>query len=177
MGGLTNEMDKSGLRRLLDYTVWANRRVVRAAATLTPDEFRRDLGSSHGGVRGTLAHMLWAEWLWLERFKGVSPTTRMDESEFKDVVALRERWKALERHRESWLSALPPSGAGETVRYRTTEGKSHAAPLWQLVQHVTNHASYHRGQVVTLLRLLGARPAATDMVAWDRERESRSRDA
>ena len=170
-------MNKTDLRRLLDYTVWANRRVVRAAATLALDDFRRDLGSSHGGVRGTLTHMLWAEWLWLERFKGVAPTTRMDESEFKDVVALRERWRALERHRESWLGALAPAAAGATVRYRTTEGKAYEAPLWQLVQHVANHASYHRGQVVTLLRLLGARPVATDLVAWDRERGSRTKDA
>jgi uncharacterized damage-inducible protein DinB len=170
-------MDKSDLQRLLDYSVWANRRVVRAAATLAPDDFRRDLGSSHGGVRGTLTHVLWAEWLWLERWKGVSPTTRMDESEFKDVVALRERWKALERHRESWLAGLSGAAARETVRYRTTEGKAYEAPLWQLVQHVANHSSYHRGQVVALLRQLGVRPVPTDMVAWDRERGSRAKGA
>lgn len=169
-------MDKTDLQRLLDYTVWANRRLVRVAATLTRDEFRRDLGSSHGGVRGTLTHMLWAEWLWLERFKGVSPTTRMDESEFGDVVALRERWRAVERHRESWFAALAPSAVREAVRYRGTDGKAFEAPLWRLVQHVANHATYHRGQAVTLLRLLGARPVSTDLVAWDRERESRARD-
>jgi uncharacterized damage-inducible protein DinB len=101
----------------------------------------------------------------------------MDESEFKDVVALRERWRALERHRESWLGALTPAAVRATVRYRSTEGKAYEAPLWQLVQHVANHASYHRGQVVTLLRLLGARPVTTDLVAWDRERGSRTKDA
>lgn len=168
-------MDKPDLQRLLDYTVWANRRVVRVAATLAPDDFRRELGSSHGGVRGTLAHMLWAEWLWLERFKGVSPGTRIDESEFRDVVALRERWRVLERHREAWLAGLAPSAVRETVRYRTTDGKAQEAPLWQLVQHAANHATYHRGQVITLLRLLGARPVSTDMVAWDRDRESRKK--
>jgi uncharacterized damage-inducible protein DinB len=170
-------MDKGDLQRMLDYTVWANRRVVRAAATLSTDDFRRDLGSSHGGVRGTLTHMLWAEWIWLERFKGVSPSTRIDESEFKDVIALRERWKALERHRESWLAGVPSAAVRDTVRYRTTEGKAYEAPLWQLVQHLANHSSYHRGQVVTLLRLLGARAVPTDLVAWDRERGARAKGA
>lgn len=171
-------MEKADLQRLLDYTVWANRRVVRAAATLPLEAFRRDLGSSHGGVRGTLTHMLWAEWLWLERFKGVSPGgPRMDESEFKDVVALRERWRALERHRDSWFASLPSSAGRETIRYRTTEGKPYEAPLWQLVQHVANHATYHRGQVVGFLRQLGARPVATDLVAWDRERAARTHGA
>lgn len=165
-------MDKGDLRRLLDYTLWANRRVVRAAATLPADDFKRDLGSSHGGVRGTLTHMLAGEWIWLERWKGVSPPRLLDEGEFADVVALRERWKVVEKHRESWFASLAASGVGELVRYRSTEGKAHAAPLWQLVQHVVNHSTYHRGQVVTLLRQLGVKPVATDMVAWDRERKS-----
>jgi uncharacterized damage-inducible protein DinB len=174
---ISGHVDRPDLQRLLDYTAWANRRVVRAAATLAPDDFRRDLGASHGGVRGTLTHMLWAEWLWLERFKGVSPGTRIYESEFKDVVALRERWRALERHRESWFAGLTASQAREIVHYRTTEGRPYEAPLWQLVQHVANHASYHRGQVVVLLRQLGARPVSTDLVVWDRERGSRTKQA
>jgi uncharacterized damage-inducible protein DinB len=163
-------MDKDDLRRLLDYTVWANRRVVRCAATLPAADFKRDAGSSHGGVRGTLSHILGAEWIWLERWKGVSPPRLPDEGEFADVTALRERWKAVERHRESWFANLRPAQVAELVRYRSTEGKLNEAPLWQLVQHVVNHSSYHRGQVVTLLRLLGAAPVGTDMVAWDRER-------
>lgn len=163
-------MDKDDLRRLFDYTVWANRRVVRAAATLPADAFKRDLGSSHGGVRGTLCHILGAEWIWLERWKGVSPPRLPDEAEFSDIAALRERWKAVERHREAWFANLQPAEIPEAVRYRTTEGKPYEAPLWQLVQHVVNHSSYHRGQVVTLLRILGASPVSTDMVAWDRER-------
>ena len=51
---------------------------------------------------------------------------------------------------------------------------SSRSPLWQLVQHVTNHSTYHRGQVVTFLRQLGAKPAATDLVAWDREKGARA---
>lgn len=161
-------LEKADLRRLLDYTAWANRRAVRSAATLSLDDFKRDLGSSHGGVRGTLTHVLAGEWIWLERFKGVSPPRSLDESEFPDVVALRERWRVVVQHRDSWFDALPPAALHELVRYRSTEGKPYEAPLWQLVQHVVNHSTYHRGQVVTLLRLLGAKPAATDLVAWDR---------
>src|SRR5687768_16631651 len=99
-------LEKDDLQRLLDYTVWANHRVVRVAATLTVEEFRRDLGGSHGGVRGTLSHMLGAEWLWLERFKGVSPTKLFDEAEFADIMAVRERWGVVEAHRADWLGSL-----------------------------------------------------------------------
>jgi uncharacterized damage-inducible protein DinB len=98
--------NKDALGRLIDYTEWANRRVIRLAATLSVDDFRRDLGSSHGGVRGTLAHMLGAEWIWLERWKGISPTNLIDEGEFR-TLALRTRWKAIEQHRR-----LVPNLAG-----------------------------------------------------------------
>jgi uncharacterized damage-inducible protein DinB len=162
--------NKDALGRLIDYTEWANHRVVRLAATLSVDDFRRDLGSSHGGVRGTLAHMLGAEWIWLERWKGVSPLKGVDEGEFPDVLALRSRWKAIEQHRRSWFQNLDEGAVSKTIKYQNLKGKSFKAPLWQLLQHVCNHSTYHRGQVVALLRQLGAKVAATDMVVWDRER-------
>jgi uncharacterized damage-inducible protein DinB len=163
-------LQREDAERLFDYTVWANHRVMRAAATLAPDDFRRDLGASHGGVRGTLAHILSAEWIWLERFKGVNPTRMLDEGDYPDVVALRDRWAVIEEHRRTWLESLRPDALAETLRYRDTKGNEHAQPLWQVVQHVANHGSYHRGQVVLMLRQLGAKPVSTDLLFWDRER-------
>ena len=162
--------NKDALGRLIEYTEWANRRVIRLAATLSVDDFRRDLGSSHGGVRGTLAHMLGAEWIWLERWKGISPTSLIDEGEFPDVLALRTRWKAIEQHRRSWFQNLDEDAVSKAIKYQNLKGKPFKAPLWQLLQHLCNHSTYHRGQVVTLLRQLGAKVVGTDMVAWDRER-------
>lgn len=168
-------LTKDQLRRLLDYTAWANRRVVRAAATLSLNDFKRDLGGSHGGVRGTLTHIVGAEWIWLERWKGVSPTRGVDESEFKDVLALRERFKAVEAHRASWLDSLRERHVADIVRYRSLDGRAYGAPLWQLVQHLVNHGSYHRGQVVHMLRQLGARIVGTDLVVFDREKSAPAR--
>jgi uncharacterized damage-inducible protein DinB len=166
-------LEKSDLARLLEYTVWANHRALRGAALLTLAEFRRDLGSSYGGVRGTLTHILDAETIWLDRWKGVSDTPSFDEGEFKDVVALRDRWTALEEHRAAWFRSLRKDAAGETIRYKNRAGQSFEAPLWQLVQHLVNHSTYHRGQVTTLLRILGSRMVATDMSVWDRERKAK----
>jgi uncharacterized damage-inducible protein DinB len=168
-------LSKEDLGRLLEYTVWGNRRVVRAAATLSVNDFKRDLGGSHGGVRGTLTHMLGAEWIWLERWKGVSPSQRLDEGEFKDVLALRARWKLIESHRETWFESLKERNLGEVVAYKSLAGAAYEGPLWELVQHVANHSSYHRGQVINMLRGLGAKPVATDMVLWDRERVAKAK--
>jgi uncharacterized damage-inducible protein DinB len=162
-------LDKDALSRLIDYTIWANHRVLRACATVAPDDFRREMNASFGGIRGTLAHMMWSEWIWLERWKGVSPPGPPDESDFVDVIALRDRWTVIEDHRRAWLAALPASGASAIIDYRTTAGAPFSAPLWQLVQHVANHSTYHRGQVTSLLRQVDGRTVGTDMVLFDRE--------
>ncbi len=168
-------LDREGVARLFEYTVWANHRALRGAAALSPEDFRKDLGASFGGVRGTLVHMLGAEWIWLERFKGVSPRQFVDEGEFPDVVVLRDRWAAIEEHREAWLHNLRDEDLAATLRYTNTAGEEHAAPLWQLAQHVVNHATYHRGQVTAFLRQLGAKPLSTDLLYWDRERATAGR--
>ena len=148
---------------------------MRVAATLSVDDFKRDpLGASHGGVRGTLTHIMGAEWIWLERWKGVSPSRLLDEGEFEDLVALRDRWTLIEGHRENWFRGLRDESLADMIRYRNTAGVPNEAPLWQLLQHVINHSSYHRGQVTLLLRALGARTVSTDLVLWDRTRAAPS---
>ena len=162
-------MNKEGLGRLLAYTEWANHRVIRAAATLSADDWKRDLESSHGGVRGTLTHAMWAEWVWLERWKGLPNPTVMDEGEFPDVTVLSERWRVLNGHRHAWFRTLPEPASAVPLSYRLLNGTEHTQPLWQLVQHLANHSTYHRGQVIAMLRMLGAKAVPTDFVAFDRE--------
>jgi uncharacterized damage-inducible protein DinB len=166
-------LQKADLARLLEYNVWANHRLMRSAATLSVDDFKRDvLQASHGGVRGTLTHIMAAEWLWLERWKGVSPPRLFDEGEFADVVALRDRWTVIEEHRAEWLATLREDALAETIPYRTLAGAAFAGPLWKLVQHAANHSTYHRGQVTLMLRALGARMVATDLLIWDRAQDA-----
>ena len=167
-------LDKDGLARLIDYTIWANHRVMRACATIPPDDFRREMGASHGSLRGTLAHTMWSEWIWLERWKGVSPPGPPDESELADVIALRDRWTVIEDHRRAWLDALPPSGPTALISYKTMAGVAYTQPLWQLVQHVANHSTYHRGQVTNLLRQVGGRTVQTDMMLFDRDQVAKA---
>jgi uncharacterized damage-inducible protein DinB len=167
-------LDKGDAVRLFDYTVWANHKVMRVAATLSVDDFKRDLQSSLGGVRGTLVHTMGAEWIWLERWKGVSPDKPLDEGEFPDIVALRDRWAAIEEHRASWLENLRPEALAQSIRYRNLQGQEFESVLWQMVQHVANHSTYHRGQVITMLRQLGAKTVATDLVVWDREQQAKA---
>jgi uncharacterized damage-inducible protein DinB len=162
--------DTRGMSRLFDYCEWANHKFLDAVAALDVDSYGRDLKGSHGGVRGTLVHTYGAEWVWLERFNGRSPTAMAGEAEVAELRGLRERWAALEAERRAWLASLPADAVSRVVEYRSFKGESFRSALWPLVQHVANHGSYHRGQVAVFLRQLGVKPPTTDLVAFDRER-------
>ena len=168
-------IDAPTIQSLYRYNTWANSRVFDAVSGLDQEAFTRDLGSSYPSVRDTLVHLVSAEWIWLERWKGISPSTMIDEGEFADIVELRDRWTVIEDHRESWFKALRPEALAANLKYRNVAGNEYEQPLWQLVQHVANHSTYHRGQIVLMLRQLGAKTVSTDLVLWDRDREARAK--
>src|SRR5207249_12298726 len=85
-------MTPEEMRTLYDYNAWANHRQLQAASKLSTEQFLKPLGSSFGSVRDTLAHIYGAEWIWLERFQGRSPSSLPDTAHFKDAASLRERW-------------------------------------------------------------------------------------
>src|SRR6266850_382612 len=89
-------MTPQEMRALFDYNAWANRRSLEAASALTSEKFVQPMGSSFGSVRDTLAHIWGAEWIWLERFQGRSPSSLPDATQFPDMASLRERWDELE---------------------------------------------------------------------------------
>ncbi|MGE0444493.1 MAG: DinB family protein, partial [Vicinamibacterales bacterium] len=87
-----------------------------------------------------------------------------------DVASLRRAWSELEAHVRNLIAARGDDGLQAVISYRLFSGQESAQPLWQLVQHVVNHASYHRGQVTTLIRQVGGvPPKACDLIAFYRE--------
>ena len=161
-------------RTLFAYDAWANRRMLEACAALPAEQFTRDLGSSFRSVRDTLAHILGAQWIWLERFRGRSPSTLPGGEPYGDLAALRARWTQFEGELLGYVGGLSAADLERSFDYRDLKGNSHRNVLWQTLQHLANHGTYHRGQVTTMLRQLGAKPVATDMIAFYRERAAQA---
>lgn len=160
------------LRLLLDYHYWARDRVLAAVDALTPEQFTRDLGNSFPSVRDTLAHTYFAEWAWHLRWRGQSPTAPLAPDMFPDVATLRRKWTEHEPLVRGILEELGESGIDRVIEYKLISGQPGASVFWHMLQHVVNHASYHRGQVTTMLRQLGAAPPKSmDLIAFYRERD------
>jgi uncharacterized damage-inducible protein DinB len=162
------------IRQLYDYDRWASRRTLAGASTLANDDFLRPMGNSFSSVRDTLAHILGAEWIWLERWQGRSPKALLDAATFPTVQSLESRWATVEHDQMQFIEALTPQRLGEELPYINQKGQRYSYPLWQQLVHVVNHSSYHRGQVTTLLRQLAAEAVGTDfLVYFDEKPKSR----
>jgi uncharacterized damage-inducible protein DinB len=164
-------MNLQELHTLVDYHYWARDRLLDAVERLTPEQFTRDLGNSFPSFRDTVVHLYAADWIWCSRWEGESPQAMPDPGAFPDVVTLRRTWQEHEGRVRAVLDALGTDGIGRVIEYRNTSGQAGAQPFWQMLQHVVNHGSYHRGQVTTMIRQLKAvPPKSMDLIAFYRER-------
>jgi uncharacterized damage-inducible protein DinB len=164
-------MTFSDLQTLVEYHYWARDRLLEAVAPLTPDEWRRDLGSSFKSVYETVAHIYGAEWAWHQRWLGQSPTALFPAEKVADVARVREAWTELEANVRAFLARLGEDGISRVFDYTLLNGTPGSSPFWQMLQHIVNHASYHRGQVTTMLRQLGVPPGQSmDLIAYYRTR-------
>ena len=159
-------MTHHDLSILLDFNYWARDRVLDAAAVLTPEQYTRDLGNSFKSVRDTLAHTYSAEWAWYSRFQGISPTSMLAYDQFPDVESLRTAWREVEGKMRAFVNGLDDGAVGRIYEFKMLSGQPASGILWQMVQHVVNHATMHRGQIVGMIRQLGLEPPATDLLFY-----------
>lgn len=161
---------KSELLDLLAFNDWATRLLLEAVAKLSPDEWTKDVGGSFGTIQGTVAHMIGAEWIWLERWEGTSPSSAPDWMRDPGAETLATRWEAVAEERSRWMASRSDEDVEGVISYRRLGGEPGSNRLDVLVRHVVNHSTYHRGQVAAFLRNLGRTPPSTDLVLWDRLR-------
>jgi uncharacterized damage-inducible protein DinB len=164
-------MNLSDIRHLFDYTEWANGLAMNAAAGLSDDNLRRDFGISHGSIFGTLLHMAGAEWIWLERWHGRSPAKSdawvlWKTDSCADLAALKERWRGVVDLRARFISDLDEPRLKADMPFKLLSGDPSSLPLVDQMQHVGNHATLHRGQVVGMIRQLGLEPPSTDLLFY-----------
>ncbi|MBM3818085.1 MAG: DUF1572 domain-containing protein [Acidimicrobiia bacterium] len=145
------------IRRLFAYNRWANRRLLVAASLLSRDDFSRDLHASFGSVRGTLIHLMWGEGRWLQFWMDGSRAPDPGPDEFATGAELEAAWELIEQQEQVFADSLT-----EERLARRMKVQEHEYTLAELVHHLLNHSTYHRGQVAVLLRQIGHRPPSTD---------------
>jgi uncharacterized damage-inducible protein DinB len=154
------------VRSLFAYDEWANGRVLRCAAALTEEQYARPLAGSFPSIRETLGHIVVVEWVWLQRWRGVSPASVPEWAATAGAQRLSEELQRVEAERAAFLAALKDADLARLVSYVNVRGQPHAYLLGDLLVHLVNHSTYHRGQVTNMFRQVGATPPATDLLVF-----------
>ncbi|NEW97587.1 DinB family protein [Rhodopseudomonas sp. BR0G17] len=163
-------MDGCHFAQFAAYNRWANARLYQAALALPDDVYRRSVGVFFGSLHGTLNHVLVADRIWLKRLTGAGEApTRLDEILFKDLRALAGARAAEDQRIIEMIDGHDAAAFAGMVDYATTSGKSFHQPRAEILCHVFNHQTHHRGQAHACLSILtGAEPPTLDLLAFQR---------
>lgn len=162
-------MKKSEILTLYQYNAWANARILNAAANMTPEQFLAPATFSYGGLRGTLVHTLFAEWIWRQRWEGHSPTKGFTSDDFPTLNSLRSRWDTEEKALMAFVESMSESDLDSTIRYSRMGGEPRENTLWHLMVHLVNHGTQHRSEAAAMLTDFGHSPGDIDLIVFLRE--------
>jgi len=157
-------MNKQDILVLYRYNQWANGKILGAARNVTLEQFLAEASYPHGGLRGTLTHVLFAEWIWRNRWEGVSPTVRFKPEEFPTLDTLLGRWQEEESRLMDFVASLTDDRLSMPFEYKNTKGVPKENILWQAMAHVVNHGTQHRAEAAAMLTEFGCSPGDVDMI-------------
>ena len=160
-------MSLAPIQDLCAYHRWANRRLFDVAAGLGEAACGREVGAhfSVPTLTRMFAHLYGADWLWLQRWKGTSPTA-LPGADVVSMAALRAPWDALETEQTAFVDALTAADLDRVVDYRNTEGLPFHGRLGVLLQHVLTHAVHHRSEIATMLTMISGSPPDTSLLVY-----------
>jgi uncharacterized damage-inducible protein DinB len=160
------KMNIAELKSFFAYNEWASARLLDAVAHLSEEQFMRNLSSSFPSIRDTFSHIVAVEWVWLRRWKGESPPALPEWATAPSPQVLRQKLSEVEAERSAFLVSLADQDVQQTITYRNLKGEEWRYLLAHLLLHLVNHSTYHRGQIATMLRQVGATPPPTDLLIF-----------
>lgn len=163
---------KELLKQLAAYNVWANQRITDVILLLPEEKQKAEIASSFNSIHTTILHIWDAESIWWQRMKlherFVRPSDNPKGSTRDVINGLLSQSKLW----EGWVSNASELSLDHVFQYYNNKKEPVKMPIYQMVLHVFNHSTYHRGQLITMLRQLGVEKLpGTDFVLWVRNKK------
>jgi len=147
--------------KLIEYNTWANRRLAEQIQLFANHQFTKELGGSFPSIRLTLLHLLESDWIWMHRLKGIPLVAVPHDWSTDDAHAIFTIWMPIQNEMETIVKDLV-TNPNKMIAFTTKKGAYFNMPFVDIVIHVTNHGTYHRGQIVNMISMLGEQPVSTD---------------
>ena len=157
---------KEHLTNMFEFVRWGDNLIMRAARSVPDEGYYREQGISAGSIHKLLVHVMAAQWLWLSRWRGDSPTRIETHEDYPTRDALEQRWPLVHSAVLDFLSMQSPKSLARVLEYRNNKGEVCALPLGDTVLQVIDHSIYHRGQLNTMIKRAGGTPAPAGYVLY-----------
>lgn len=160
-------MTKDYFKELAEYNLWANNIVCNWLREINDEQWAQNVVSSFNSIQETVLHIISAENAWLERFYK-NPVTVWIQADYKETkdehIAL---WLKTSEKLRAFINEFDESGLQTKLDFKRLNGDAYSMPHYQLFAHVLNHSTYHRGQLITMMRQVGfTNVGSTDLLGF-----------
>lgn len=163
------------IREYAAYNVWANERMCNVIASLDEEKLNREIASSFPSVKKTLLHIWDVQAIWLERFAGNSLKSFPSDSFTGTKEDMIEGVRSTSGKLQALADGYDKKGLNRKITYMTLKSGEYTTPVYQMLSHVFNHSTYHRGQLTTMLRQVDITQfPIMDFTYFCRERQAES---
>lgn len=154
----------------LTYNLWANERIGHLLMLQNDDILTAEKNSSFASIKKTVLHLWDAETIWLTRLKGGSLADWPSKNFTGGKSEMLTGWINTSTDLLHFVKEKGTAFQQQTIVYKNMKGDAYENSVEEILYHLVNHGSYHRGQIITLLRESGVTQlVSTDLIAWFRE--------
>lgn len=158
------------LYKHLQFNAWANGKIVEILKNADESLFDKEVNSSFPTIRKTIYHIWDAELIWFKRIKGESVNTWPSEDINEPFSETLNKFAKNSEELAAYISMKDRSFLEKNISYTNLKGLQFTNPVEDILFHVVNHGSFHRGQLITMLRELGeTKFPAQDLIAYLRQ--------
>lgn len=156
--------------KLSKYNLWANQKMCKWINEINDEQWNLELVSSFTGIKKTALHILAAESLWYERINEREAKWNAELYDNKNKENITQEWLNKSKELLLFCESLNENQLIKNITYTRLTGETYTQPIGEILNHVFNHSTYHRGQIVTLLRQVGFNDVdSTDLLLYYRE--------
>jgi len=163
---------KSIFKQYAAYNKWANQKLLETISRLTEAQQHQEIISSFPGIFKTLLHLLDAEGIWWQRLKLAEKIERPSDHFSGNFEALQKKLLLQSGQWYEWVANASDNQLQHVFAYQNSKREQFKQPVNEVLIHLFNHGTYHRGQLVTMLRQLGIEKIPpTDFIEWCRSKK------
>jgi uncharacterized damage-inducible protein DinB len=163
---------KELLQQYAGYTLWAHQKLAPVISSLSEEQLHRQINSSFSSIYLTMLHLWDAESMWYQRVKLQEIVIRPSDGFTGIFAELNQKMIAQSQQWKDWVDNATEAALQHEFIYQNTKKERFKQPVYQTLLHIANHATYHRGQLITILRQVGVQQVpATDFILYSRTKK------